>query len=211
MCDSFMCLLWMVFQQLLKHHYKHSFSSWFFAIGVHLDHLAAQPSISSALISVDPSSLSTAQASPALGAPTGKVKDVEGKRKWSVWGGGQKGKCQAPWAICQQAACWKKRRHASMSDPSETWVNIPELFTVLPLLLALMLILTDTWSQAHTHTYTNTYCHHFQSFSCWHLIVILFHSFSLSLCLSSSVLWAFKTENNIWLLFFSPFLLILGL
>lgn len=116
------------------------------------------------------------------------------------------GKCQAPWAICQQAACWKKRRHASMSDPSETWVNIPELFTVLPLLLALMRILTDTWSQMHTHTYTNTYCHHFQSFSCWHLIVIFFHSFSLSLSLSSSVLWAFKTENNIWLTLTPPHL-----
>lgn len=35
------------------------------------------------------------------------------------------------------------RRRASMSDPSESLVNNPGLFAVLPLLLALMLIFTQ--------------------------------------------------------------------
>lgn len=60
----------------------------------------------------------------------------------------------------------EERRRASMSDPSESWVNNPGLFAVLPLPLALVLIFTQMHARTQTrrHKYTNnTFCHCFQS------------------------------------------------
>lgn len=58
--------------------------------------------------------------------------------------GGEKENVRHPELLASRMRVGEERRHASMSDPSGTWVNIPELFAVLPLLLALMLILTET-------------------------------------------------------------------